>query len=54
MSVCLTIRDKPASPSRDEDVKLKGCGSMELRLQLGHPTFQGDTITILYFTAFHK
>lgn len=35
--VCLTIGDKPASSSRDEDVKLEGCRRMRPGLQLRHP-----------------
>jgi len=36
--VFLTIWNKPASSSRDEDVKLEGRSRMRPRLQLGHPT----------------
>lgn len=38
--VFLTIRDKPASSSRDKDIKLEGCCRMRPRLQLGHPSCQ--------------
>lgn len=40
ISIRLTIRDKPASPSRDEDIKLEGCGRMRPGLQFCHPTCQ--------------
>lgn len=43
MCVCLTIGDKPASSSRDEDIELEVCSRMRPRLQLGHPTCQEHT-----------
>lgn len=45
--VCLTIRDEPASSSRDEHVKLKGRSRMRPRVQFGHPTCQKH-ITLSY------
>lgn len=48
--ICLTIRDKPASSSRDEDVKLEGCSRMSLRLELGHPACQTRTNASLQLT----
>lgn len=61
MGVYLTIRDKPASSSRDEDIKLEGCSRMTARMQLGHPTCQEMDKTFIWpevsqliriFTAF--
>lgn len=43
MCVCLTVGDKPASSSRDEDIELEVCSRMRPRLQLGHPTCQEHT-----------
>lgn len=43
MCVCLTVGDKPASSSRDENIELEVCSRMRPRLQLGHPTCQEHT-----------
>lgn len=38
--LCLTVRNKPASSSRDEDIKLEVCSRMRPRVQPSHPTYQ--------------